>query len=550
MWRNTAVASLKSGQTLTLAPEADTLGYEWDVDVDNGFRPAGEFDLSSTTVGELQAFTDYGTVLNNNATATHHLTLYRARSGALVFGAGTVQWSWGLENENEWNVFATDPGAPPPDPNVEQFTVNLLAEMGAQPGSLVKGLVAATQSADTTPPTSTITSPTQEATLQDGNQVTIAGTAVDAGGGVVAGVEVSTDNGATWHPATLTTPVEQSVKWSYTWGVNDYPATTIKSRAVDDSSNLETPSAGVQVKVSCPCSIWGSAITPPTPDSGDTGPVELGMKFTTETFGTVTGVRFYKSAANTGTHTGSLWSSTGERLATATFTGETASGWQQVNFSTPVAVLPNTTYIVSYFTPSGHYADSPYYFYTPSPTGGNILNSPPLHAVSASAEPVGGSFVSANSLYAYSSTSTFPGSSYEGSNYWVDPVFTPASTPGQVTNVSATAGSGSASLTWSAPSSGGAPTKYTITPYIGSEAQATTTVTGTPPATSATISGSATARATPSRCRRPTPTAPGPSPNAQTPSHRQPGHPRSIRSLAPLRRARSIPGTPLRSSSA
>ena len=143
MWRNTAVASLQTGQTLTLAPEADTLGYEWDEDVDNGFRPAGEFDLSSTTVGELQAFTDYGTVLNDNATATHHLTLYRAPSGALVFGAGTVQWSWGLENENAWNVFATDPGAPPPDPNVEQFTVNLLAEMGAQPGSLVKGLVAA-----------------------------------------------------------------------------------------------------------------------------------------------------------------------------------------------------------------------------------------------------------------------------------------------------------------------------------------------------------------------------------------------------------------------
>src|ERR1019366_8949685 len=59
MWRNTAVASLKAGQTLTLAPEADTLGYEWDEDVDNGFRPAGEFDLSSTTVSEVQAFTDY-----------------------------------------------------------------------------------------------------------------------------------------------------------------------------------------------------------------------------------------------------------------------------------------------------------------------------------------------------------------------------------------------------------------------------------------------------------------------------------------------------------
>ena len=52
-----------------------------------------------------------------------------------------------------------------------------------------------------------------------------------------------------------------------------------------------------------------------------------------------------------------------------------------------------------------------------------------------------GAFGSANGLYSYSSTSTFPTSSYHGSNYWVDPVFTPVpSAPGQVTNVSATAG--------------------------------------------------------------------------------------------------------------
>ena len=102
LWRNTAVANLTSGQTLTLAPGSGTLGYEWDEDVDNGFRPAGEFDLSSTTVSGLQTFTDYGSTLSTGTTATHHLTLYRAPSGALVFGAGTVQWSWGLANVNAW----------------------------------------------------------------------------------------------------------------------------------------------------------------------------------------------------------------------------------------------------------------------------------------------------------------------------------------------------------------------------------------------------------------------------------------------------------------
>jgi hypothetical protein len=491
LWRNTAVANLQPGQTLTLAPEVGTLGYEWDEDVDNGFRPAGEFDLSSTTVAGVQAFTDYGTTLNGNATATHHLTLYRAPSGALVFGAGTVQWSWGLDNTNAWDIGSTDPGDPRVDPNMQQFTVNLLGEMGAMPESLAPGLVMPAPSTDTTPPSSTITSPQPGETFQDGSPVTVTGTATDAGGGVVAGVEVSTDNGATWHPATLTTPAEQSVNWTYTWAVHGYPSTTIRSRAVDDSANLETPAAGVKVNVSCPCSIWGNAITPPTPDSGDPGSVELGVKFTSEVAGAVTGVRFYKSAANTGTHFGSLWSASGERLAKAEFTNETASGWQQVNFSTPVDVFPNTTYVASYFAPSGHYAASPYYFYTPPPTGGNVLNSPPLHALSASAPVSGGLYTSANGVYSYGSTSTFPTSSFQGTNYWVDPVFAPGtpSAPGQVTNVGATAGNGSATVSWSAPSGGGAPTSYTITAYVGSAAQSATTISGSPPATSATITG-------------------------------------------------------------
>ena len=104
MWRNTAASTLNSGQSLTLAPGAGTLGYEWDEDVDNGFRPAGEFDLSSTTVSGLQTFNDYGSNLSEGTTATHHLTLYQAPSGALVFGAGTVQWSWGLANVNAWEA--------------------------------------------------------------------------------------------------------------------------------------------------------------------------------------------------------------------------------------------------------------------------------------------------------------------------------------------------------------------------------------------------------------------------------------------------------------
>ena len=83
---------------------------------------------------------------------------------------------------------------------MQQATVNLFADMGAQPHALLPGLVAATASTDTHAPTATITAP--PATVADGSQITITGTATDTGGGVVGGVEVSTDGGSTWHPAT------------------------------------------------------------------------------------------------------------------------------------------------------------------------------------------------------------------------------------------------------------------------------------------------------------------------------------------------------------
>jgi hypothetical protein len=479
LWRNTAAAKLSAGQSLTLAPGSGMLGYEWDEDVDNGFRPAGEFDLSSTTVSGLEVFEDYGTHVNTGQTATHHLTMYRAPSGALVFGAGTVQWSWGLADVNAWSSATTEPSEKAPDPNVEQATVNLLAELGVQPGSLTPGLLSATESTNRTPPISKIASPENGATLQDGERVTVSGTANDSSGDVVAGVEVSTNGGSTWHPASLTGPAEASVSWTYSWVVHGHPSTKILSRAVDDIGNLEKPGAGVSVNVSCPCSIWGAGATPRTADSGEASSLELGVKFTSEESGTITGVRFYKSEKNTGTHIGSLWNSEGKLLASATFTNETASGWQQVNFTEPVAITAGATYVAGYFDPDGHYAEEQYYFYNPPAVGGNALNSPPLHAVPASS-------TATNGLYAYASSPTFPTSSFDASNYWVDPVFSPTGPPGQVTGVKASAGSGSATVSWSAPS--GVVAQYTITPYIGSAAQKATTLTGSPPQTSVTIS--------------------------------------------------------------
>ncbi|MDQ1504259.1 MAG: hypothetical protein QOD57_1986, partial [Actinomycetota bacterium] len=152
-WRHTSVANLAAGQTATLP--AGTLGYEWDVDVNNGSRPAGLVHLSSTTVSVPSLLQDNGSTYAPG-TATHTLTLYRAASGALVFGAGTIQWSWGLDSNH-------DRGNDTADVRMQQATLNLLADMGSQPGSVQPGLVTDSPTSTTTTttisPTTTTTAP-------------------------------------------------------------------------------------------------------------------------------------------------------------------------------------------------------------------------------------------------------------------------------------------------------------------------------------------------------------------------------------------------------
>eukprot|EP00438_Fugacium_kawagutii_P001343 Skav226327 [mRNA] locus=scaffold3301:697255:705085:- [translate_table: standard] len=155
VWRNTTVASLQPSQKAVLLK--GILGHEWDEDLDNGFRPRGLIRLSETHVDN--AIVDHGACFDSGS-ATHHLTLqYKASSGALVFGAGTVQWSWGLDNfhdavtgmnnmwESEYNTrIGVDPSGP--DPVVQQATLNLFADMGVQAPILGAGMVRPSGSTD------------------------------------------------------------------------------------------------------------------------------------------------------------------------------------------------------------------------------------------------------------------------------------------------------------------------------------------------------------------------------------------------------------------
>jgi len=100
--------------------------------------------------------------------------------------------------------------------------------------------------------------------------------------------------------------------------------------------------------------LMGSA-TPAAAFDDGTG-IELGMKFRPAVDGQVKGVRFYKDVSNTGTHVGHLWALDGTLLGTVNFTGESASGWQEAYFATPIAVTAGTYYIVSYHSSGGEYS--------------------------------------------------------------------------------------------------------------------------------------------------------------------------------------------------
>jgi hypothetical protein len=286
---------------------------------------------------------------------------------------------------------------------MQQVTVNLFADMGIQPATLQAGLVAASPSTDVTAPSSTITFPTSGTTVTRNSTITVTGTAIDAGG-KVGGVEVSIDGGTSWHPAA------GLESWSYQWMPRATGPATIRSRAVDDSGNRETPGAGVPVTVVAAVfsgSIWDNAVVPSTTTSSDRNPVALGLKFRSDFDGSVTGIRFYKGPANVAPHVGSLWNASGSLLASVSFTNETASGWQQALLPTPVPITAGALYVASYHTTAGRYAADPGFFET------SEIVSGPLHALK---DGVAGG----NGVFAYGTSTVFPNDSFNATNYWVD----------------------------------------------------------------------------------------------------------------------------------
>lgn len=221
---------------------------------------------------------------------------------------------------------------------------------------------------------------------------------------------------------------------------NTQPRTTSANFTIgetDTAGNIAWIAYAVSLE---PYSLWTPINVPITADSAETLAVELGVKFQSDVAGSIIGIRFYKSDLNTGTHIGNLWSLSGTLLATATFTGETATGWQQVNFSSPVAITANTVYIASYYAPNGHYSGDSWAFYTAG------VDRAPLHILQ---DGVNGG----NGVYVYGADG-FPTDTFHAGNYWVDVVFSETvssivTIAGNITNITTDAGTLSEVLTMS-----------------------------------------------------------------------------------------------------
>ena len=279
-------------------------------------------------------------------------------------------------------------------PNLASATSNSVVVSPVAPSQLV---VEQQPSSTATPGVAFSTQPViyeedQYGNLVTGDNTTVVTASLGSGSGPLQGTLTATVSGGI---ATFT-------------NLADSTAETITLNFTSPNLSSATSNSIVVSPAATSQTIFGNS-TPGTTSYNDSSSIELGVKFQSSQAGYITGIRFYKGTGNTGTHIGNLWTTSGTLLESVTFSGETASGWQQATFATPVAITPGTIYVASYFDPMGHFAYNNNFF-TSSFTNG------PLTAL-ASSTPGG------DGVYMYSASNVFPSNTYQASNYWVDVVF-------------------------------------------------------------------------------------------------------------------------------
>ncbi|BBH22100.1 hypothetical protein Back11_34450 [Paenibacillus baekrokdamisoli] len=144
----------------------------------------------------------------------------------------------------------------------------------------------------------------------------------------------------------------------------------------------------------------------------DTQQVELGTKFKTSVSGTISKVRIYTNATESGNHTVRIWRVFDSFVLAGPYTWNLASGttgWKEFTLPTPLSIAANTDYIVDVSSSTDK-------FFAVSDNG---FNSP----------------INNNNLITYTGSGVFntilgsmPTSTYNNNNYFRDIVFTPLQT--------------------------------------------------------------------------------------------------------------------------
>ncbi len=255
-------------------------------------------------------------------------------------------------------------------------------------------------------PVANFTSPTPGASVDTGTPVLLAGVAVNGEAGGVVSVEVSTDEGETWQQADYANET-----WSYLFTPTEPGTVNLYSRA-STSTTLGVVNGPVVLHVGEP-----GTVTPlsgdrlrlpslpgkPRINEVDDQAVEVGVRTRLDQSGHLTGAIIYRGSYH-GPVTLRVWGPDGTLL------GEQAAGSevyvQRIELSTPVPASAGTDYVVSYYTPSGGYAQTEEYY------TGAVITAP------FTVPPAGG-------VYHYGPNGGFPTDTWNNANYWVMPLFGP-----------------------------------------------------------------------------------------------------------------------------
>ena len=288
---------------------------------------------------------------------------------------------------------------------MRQATVNLFADMGVQPATLQAGLHRGDASTDTPPPRPTITSPSPAPpSPPDAPSRSPAPRPTPAAAGRRRrGLDRRRRDLAPRRPAASTGATRSRRRRR----ARHDPQPRDRRQRQHRSCGIGRASTSTVAATRCPCSLWDDTTDAREPGDDDRHRRSRSARAS--------------DATSTARSPAPLLQGRGEHryphrapvdqrrtlLATATFTGESASGWQEVAALAPVAITANTTYIVSYFSPAGYYAfDGDYFSSTASTTRRCTRCRPP-----------------AAERRVQLRRRALPDDTFQRRNYWVDVVF-------------------------------------------------------------------------------------------------------------------------------